>query len=225
MVDRARRLLVCLVVLPLLIAALTACSVVTPIPGNAPNPSPPPAPGTATEITQTINGVAYVGLKEWSGLILDGRLEYPLFVAYTQLPQWRPVAQAAAIRKTLYSVAPTPEGVIAMYVVNGPNKGRIVVNPKVLDQPIDVLTATIVHETYHASHRTDPGPAACLAEEMHAFAWEAQAYDTIVRPDGIETNLTREEDDLVALWHAGRIQERVLLNEGYQRECLGGVVQ
>jgi len=225
MVGRARRLLMYVAVLPLLIAALTACSVVTPIPGNAPNPSAPPALGTATEITETINGVAYVGLQGWSALLLDGRLERPLFILYTQLPAFRPIAQASASRGTTYGVDYLNRNIGGIFFSETGKRGRVVINATILNEPTDVQVAVLAHELWHSQSVRAQGAAACVSEEMHAMAWEASAYTTIIRPDPSETDWTRGEEARAALWRQNRLQESVLLDADYQRECLGGVVQ
>lgn len=225
MEGRAYRLLVCLVMLPLLIAALTACDLVTPTP---PTPNLPTAPGPVTEITKTINGVAYVGLREWSVLLLDGRLEYPLFVLYTQVPALRPIIQVSARKGTTYGVERLPDNAGGSFAYRGRSSGRVVIDLSAFDQPIDVQVALLAHELWHSQSLYWSGPlggAGCLEEEVHAMQMEALAYETVIRPDDRETDWTRYEDHLVELAHQGKLRERVLLDESYQRECLGGVVK
>ncbi len=242
MFSKAGQIFVFGVACLLIVAALTACDLVTPIPPTPYNPplpvtvtpaakptSPPatatPVSGTATEVTKTIDGVAYTGLKEWSSLILDRRLEYPLFVAYTQLSQWRPIARASAARGTTYGVDHLDAAVGGVFLSAPGRKGRVLVNATILDEPIDVQAAVLAHELFHSQSSPGQTAAACVSEEMHAMDWEAYAYTTIIRPDGIETDWTRGEDARADLWHQNRLQESVLLSEDYQRECLGGVVK
>lgn len=217
--EKARRLLVCMVVPPLLVAALAGCDRVEQ---NG------PARGGATEISRQFGDTAYLGLAEWDRLVADARLLAPLFVAYTQLDQWRPIARASARRGTIYTVAPLDGGTGGYYTHRSGAPGRVVINATILAEPIDVRVAVLAHELYHSQSAYQDGPqggAACLTEELHAMAWDAYAYDTVIRPDPVETGWTHEEDHLVTLWHAGQLDQSVLLSAAYQRECLGGVVQ
>jgi hypothetical protein len=87
--QNAHRLLVCVVVPTLLVAALASCSIVAPSGGA----------GSATEIDRQIGDTSYLGLAEWDRLVTAARLLAPLFVAYTDLDQWRPIARASGRRE------------------------------------------------------------------------------------------------------------------------------
>lgn len=229
MEEKARRLLVCVVISILLIAALAGCERVAPgaDAGNVTG-TPRPVAGTATEIRRQIAGQTDLGLAEWDRLVSDARLIAPLFIAYTKLDQWRPIARASAARGTTYTIAPLDGSVAGEYTHRSGGPGRVVINATILAEPIDVQVATLAHEIYHSQSAYQDGPqggAACLSEELHAMAWDAYAYDTVIRPDPVETGWTHEEDHLVTLWHAGQLDQAVLLSAAYQRECLGGVVQ
>jgi hypothetical protein len=216
-----RRRLAALIALALTVMALAACDVAPVPPGNT-------TPGSATEISRQIGETAYLGLAEWDHLVRDNRLMLPLFVAYTQLEQWRPIARASARRGTTYTVAHLYDAIAGEYSHGNGGPGRVVINATTLAEPIDVQAATLAHELYHSQSSYQDGPqggAACLSEELHAMAWDAYAYDTVIRPDPVETKWTKEEDRLDALWHAGQLDQAVLLSAAYQRECLGGVVQ
>jgi hypothetical protein len=215
------RFLACGFVVLLLIISLAACDV-------APVPSGNTAPGSATEVSRQIGDTAYLGLAEWDHLVQDARLLTPLFVAYTQLDQWRPIARASAKRRTTYTVAHLGAAIAGEYMHGTGGPGRVVINATILAEPIDVQAATLAHELYHSqsSYQDNPqGGVACLSEELHAMTWDAYAYDTVIRPDPVATDWTKEEDRLDALWHAGQLDQSVLLSAAYQRECLGGVVQ
>ncbi len=152
----------------------------------------------------------------------------PLFVAYTTLDQWRPIARASAARGTTYTVSRLDAAIAGEYIRGSVGPGRVVINATILAEPIDVQAATLAHELYHSQSAYQDGPqggAACLSEELHAMAWDAYAYDTVIRPDPVGTNWTAEEDRLVALWRQDRLSEAVLLSAAYQRECLGDVVR
>ncbi len=199
----------------LLIAALTACDIA---------PTAMPASGTATEITKAINGAQYTGLADWSKLAKDPRLELPLFASYTVAAQWRSIARQAAKRGVTLRVAHLDPNTGGEFRGSW-GGGEIVINDLVLSEPIDVQGYVIAHEVFHASHTTPSGPVACLEEEAQAFAWGALAYASIVRTDPHEDDWTRGAERVVELWKQGRTREAVLLHDGYQRECLGGVVQ
>lgn len=216
-----RRPYAILIVLVLTVMSLTACEVVPVPPENT-------APGSATEISRRIGDTEYLGLAEWDHLVQDARLLTPLFVAYTDLDQWRPIARASAIRHTTYTVTRLDAAIAGEYIHGAGGPGRVVINATILAEPIDVQAATLAHELYHSQSSYQDGPqggAACLSEELHAMAWDAYAYDTVIRPDPVETTWTAEEDRLDAQWHAGELDQSVLLSASYQRECLGGVVQ
>lgn len=219
--SRAVRLHATGIILALAVLSLAACNVVSVSPGS-------PTSGRATEISRQIGDTAYLGLAEWDQLVTDARLLAPLLVAYTDLEQWRPIARASARRGTTYTVARLDAGIAGEYLHRSGDPGRVVINATILAEPIDVQAATLAHELYHSQSAYQNGPqggAACLAEELHAMTWDAYAYDTVIRPNPVETGWTHEEDHLVTLWHAGQLDQSVLLSAAYQRECLGGVVQ
>jgi len=169
-----------------------------------------------------------VGLNEWSVLVKDARLLKPLFVAYTKLDLWRPIARASTIRGTTYTVAHLDPHIGGYYSPGFLTAGQVVINDSVLAEPIDVQVAVLAHELYHSQSITVGGAAnaaACMSEEMNAMVWEAYGYALVVRPDGVETVWTLTEDHRRDLLRQNRLQEEVLLSEGYQRECLGGVVK
>ncbi len=219
------RPLAALIAISFLAASLAACNVATVTPAGTQTGT---ASGSATEITRQIGDRPYLGLAEWDRLVRDSRLIKPLSVAYTTLDQWRPIARASARRGTIYAVARLADTTAGQYTYGSGGPGRVVINATILAEPIDVQAATLAHELYHSQSAYQDGPpggAACLSEELHAMAWDAYAYDTVIRTETAETSWTAEEERLDTLWHAGRLEEAVLLNGAYQRECLGGVVR
>lgn len=217
----AARRLAAVIALAVTVVLLAACDV-------AVVPPTVTASGSATEITRQIGDRTYLGLAEWDRLVRDPRLLTPLYVAYTTLDQWRPIARASARRGTTYTVARLNDATAGYYTHESGGPGRVVINETILAEPIDVQAATLAHELYHSQSAYQDGPpggAACLSEELHAMAWDAYAYDTVIRTETVETSWTAAEDRLDTLWHAGQLDQSVLLSAAYQRECLGGVVR
>ncbi|MHB8648268.1 MAG: hypothetical protein ACYDAR_21010 [Thermomicrobiales bacterium] len=211
----------CGIALVLTAVSLAGCNVATVTPTGTP-------PGSATEVTRQSGDRTYLGLAEWDRLVRDSRLITPLFVAYTALDQWRPIARASAKRGTTYTVARLDGAIAGEYIPGTSAPGRVVISETILTEPIDVQAATLAHELYHSQSSYQDGPqggAACLSEELHAMAWDAYAYDTVIRTDRVATMWTAAEDRLVARWQAGQLDEFVLLSAAYQRECLGSVVR
>ena len=114
-----------------------------------------------------------------------------------------------------------------------PSRNRITVSESLRGYSRQVLAVVLIHETYHVeSHRFRGGrPAAtaaeCLQEEVDAFRLQASWwYDRYGRygersPNSVE----RTMNNVMWAWFNDELREFVLLSEGYQNQCLGGVVE
>ena len=126
-------------------------------------------------------------------------------------------------------------GSLSQYV-HGQFRGaenRIVINQTLSGQHWTVLAAVLIHETYHAYESYDKGhawqetPAACLQEEVSAFRLEASWWYEYYGRGGKRnpaTSAERFNNALMWAWLNDGLREYVLLSEGYQEQCLGGVV-
>jgi hypothetical protein len=164
-----------------------------------------------------------LGLAGWQGLADDPRLQLPLALAYTYNPDWRPLAKTAIQRGTSVCVAPLDADTVGEFT---PADQRIRINQAVIDEDPRAVAAVLAHETYHAAMgstfpNTREGSANCLGEEIIAHRWEASTFDRIPAR-GTPTPLSASEEQLVSLWRQQQLQAVVLLDPGYQVECLGG---
>ena len=98
-------------------------------------------------------------------------------------------------------------------------------------EPLAALASVLAHEVHHAVsglsyHWGQPSwAAACLEDEMVAFAWGAAAWE-LFRP-GLDDSWTAGElfaEELYQAWKDERLREYVLTSEGYQQQCLGRVL-
>ena len=117
--------------------------------------------------------------------------------------------------------------------VYSPSHNRIAINISLQNQSKEVLASILVHEAVHVLAHHDRGgrpqatAAECLQEELDAFrvqaAWWERRYGRygVRYPNGAEQAL----NSLVSAWFNQNIREWVLLSEGYQYQCLGGVVE
>ena len=111
-----------------------------------------------------------------------------------------------------------------------PAHNRIVVKEELRNASADVLAAVLIHETMHvAQYRERSGlrsPAECIEDEIEAFKAEAQWWaERHGRNGKDQANLTEQRmNNLVRAWLNERLEEFVLLSDGYQEQCLGGVV-
>ena len=108
---------------------------------------------------------------------------------------------------------------------------RITIDESLRGYPM-ALAATLIHEAYHAQEDMRRGgqpqetAAACLQEEIDAFRIEAEWwYEEFGRrgkrnPARVE----RVNNSLLRAWINNDMKEWVLLSEGYQEQCLGGVL-
>ena len=113
------------------------------------------------------------------------------------------------------------------------SRNRIAINASLRGQSKEVLASILVHEAVHVLAHQDRGgrpqatAAECLQEELNAFRvqaswWERRYGRYGVRyPNGAQQAL----NGLVSAWFNQSIKEWVLLSEGYQNQCLGGVVE
>ena len=112
-----------------------------------------------------------------------------------------------------------------------PAHNRIVVSEELRYASADVLAAVLIHETVHVAQyqkrRGLRSPAECVENEIEAFKAEAQWWsewhgqDGKARPDG---DAERHMNELLKAWRNEWLEAFVLLSDGYQEQCLGGVV-
>ena len=109
-------------------------------------------------------------------------------------------------------------------------RNRITVSNELRDASDDVLAAVLIHETIHVVQYQKRGrpvsPAECIEREIDAFKAEAQWWaERHGRNGKDQANLTEQRmNNLVRAWLNERLEEFVLLSDGYQEQCLGGVV-
>ena len=112
---------------------------------------------------------------------------------------------------------------------------RIVINQSYQHEPLPALAAVLAHEVHHAIHwwkalhaqSFDPTTfaAACLKDEMVAFAWTGAAWELF--RSGLDDYWTDGEllaEEAYQAWKGERLREFVLTSEGYQQQCLGSVL-
>ena len=117
--------------------------------------------------------------------------------------------------------------------VYSPSRNRIIVNEALRGQSKQVLASILIHETYHVESHHVRGrlpqatAAVCLQEEVDAFrlqaSWWYERYGRygVRYPDRME----RTMNNLMWAWFNEELRKWVLLSEGYQYQCLGGVVE
>ena len=113
------------------------------------------------------------------------------------------------------------------------SRNLITINESLRGKGNAALAATLIHETYHAQeyHRRGNRPsetaAECLQEEVSAFRIEAEWwYERYGRYGKRSPNSAeRFNNGLTWAWLNRGLKEWVLLSEGYQEQCLGGVVR
>ncbi len=111
-----------------------------------------------------------------------------------------------------------------------PAHNRIVVREELRNASADVLAAVLIHETMHvAQYRERSGlrsPAECVEDEIEAFKAEAQwwaewhGHDGKDNPNQVEQRM----NELMYAWLTELLEAFVLLSDGYQEQCLGGIV-
>ena len=108
---------------------------------------------------------------------------------------------------------------------------RIVINESYQHEPLAALASVLAHEVHHSVSGLSyywgkPSWAAeCLKDEMLAFAWGAAAWGLFRL--GLDDFWTAGEllaEELYQAWQDGRLREYVLTSDGYQEQCLGGVL-
>ena len=117
------------------------------------------------------------------------------------------------------------------YGYYSPARNRIVVSDELRDAGAPALAAVLIHETMHvAQYRERSGrrsPAECIEDEIEAFKAEAQwwfewhGHNGKDRPDN---EAEQHMNDLLDAWLDEWLEAFVLLSDGYQEQCLGGVV-
>ena len=111
-----------------------------------------------------------------------------------------------------------------------PSRNRIVVNEELRSTSADVLAAVLIHETMHVAQyqqrRGPRSPAECVEDEIEAFKAEGQWWYEWHGSDGKDQpNQTEERlNILMHAWLNELLEVFVLLSDGYQEQCLGGVV-
>lgn len=116
------------------------------------------------------------------------------------------------------------------YGYYSPSRSRIVVSEEIRDESADVQAAVLIHETIHVAQYSDSkkkrSPAECITEEIEAFKAEAQWWAERYGRDGKDqpNRVEQRMNNLVLAWRAERLEEFVLLSDGYQEQCLGGIV-
>ena len=108
---------------------------------------------------------------------------------------------------------------------------RIVINEIYQHEPLSTLASVLAHEVHHAVSGLgyhwgrSSWAAACLKDEMIAFAWEAAAWGLF--RSGLDDSWTGGElkaEEVYWAWQDKRLREFVLTSEGYQEQCLGSVL-
>lgn len=116
------------------------------------------------------------------------------------------------------------------YGYYSPSRNRIVVSEEIRDESADVLGAVLIHETIHVAQYRDSkkkrSPAECITEEIEAFKAEAQWWAERYGRDGKDqpNRVEQRMNNLIQAWLDKRLEEFVLLSDGYQEQCLGGIV-
>ena len=111
-----------------------------------------------------------------------------------------------------------------------PAHNRIVIKEELRDASADVLAAVLMHETMHvAQYQIRSGlrsPAECVEDEIEAFKAAAQWWAERHGHDGKDSPNQAEQrmNDLMYAWLTELLEAYVLLSDGYQEQCLGGVV-
>lgn len=140
---------------------------------------------------------------------------------------------SAAVVKIVYSGADVRFGQLPANVYGrySSSHNLITINESLRGYPT-ATAATLIHETHHAFTATERGfewfetAADCLQDEINAFRIEARWwYEQYGRygkrnPSRIE----RHYNGLLYAWLNDGMKEWVLLSEGYQEQCLGGVL-
>ncbi len=114
-----------------------------------------------------------------------------------------------------------------------PLRNLITISEELRGYSNQVLASVLIHEAYHVlSHGSRGGrqqatPAECLQEEVDAFRlsarWWYEWYGRYGRRNPNRAELANNA--LMQAWLNDRLTEWVLLSEGYQYQCLGGVVE
>ncbi len=140
---------------------------------------------------------------------------------------------------TVYAIINTGADVVfgqlptSVYGRFSPSRNLITINESLRGQGNAALAAVLIHETYHAQEFLRRGnraetAAECLQEELDAFRLEAKWwYERYGRYGKRSPNSAeRSMNNLVRAWLNKNLKEDwVLLSEGYQEQCLGGVVR
>ena len=117
------------------------------------------------------------------------------------------------------------------YGYYSPSRNRIVVSEDLRDADADVLAAVLIHETMHVAQyqerRGPRTPAGCIEDEIQAFKAEAQwwfEWHGHNGKDRLDSDVEQHMNELLDAWLDEYLEAFVLLSDGYQEQCLGGVV-
>lgn len=159
-----------------------------------------------------------LGLSEWNSLVPDGVLRGAIIVAYHHNPDLRPYAHEAAVRRTRVHWAKLPAGVGGR--CDRDNR-TITMNVSLRGESTGVLAAMLAHELIHACQAHCRNPAGCIADEMVAYAWQADTWSK-VRRQGPRSSTARMLDDILGAWRQSVLRSYVLALPIYHRQCMGG---
>jgi len=151
--------------------------------------------------------------------LLRGALAY----AYNYSPEWRILADLAAITETKVRWGSLPASVGGLY---DRERKTISINSRLRYERTPVLAAVLAHETYHAALGGSDDAFSCFQDEVNAFRWSAYVWLQL-RPSAVISGWERSMDALAWAWVTSKdaLVDWVLTSPGYQQQCLGGVVR
>lgn len=164
-------------------------------------------------------------------LIEDTRLAQALGIAYYYSPDWRQTADLAAERNVPIKwtdAIDKKSATLARTRISSEGLATIEIRRDLHEQSLAFLSATIVHESWHAvygqscTYSTD---RLCLKkfveEEATAFALEASVYNAIPDRFKSNSNFDKMQKEIVKRWQEKSLNEFVLSMSGYQSQVFG----
>lgn len=170
--------------------------------------------------TVTINGKQYLTNLALAAQTNDPYLRGALAYAYNYAPDWRRLADAAALRGTKLRWGAVPKGVAGQY---SPDDRTITINSNYYSEYTGVVAGILGHEVYHAAFDARTGARGCFQDEINAFTWGAYVWSQVPRGRSM-TSLEINEDWVVYYWQRDALADYVVTTPGYQQQCLGGVL-
>ena len=164
----------------------------------------------------------------WGELFQDQRLRDALAEAYGYALDWRPVAEAAAVRRVPVRWGVLPQGVHGKYeyevwyYAGGRTEvrnGRITISASLQRESASVLATALAHEATHAATIEGKlGADGCFQGEV--AAWSMHSYVWLQMPNrrastGVERHLEAE----ALAWRAGSLESYIYSSPRYQEQC------